>query len=395
MSPAPLEWLRDETGRTGLDWPRVLLVALSAAVLCGLLVAATTSTAAFGPYNPSWDGTSKLHEQVSSEPGVESEFTRDTARYGEHEPSETVAIVVAPDDQYEPTDAERVRRFVDEGGTLVVLENFGANGNDLLADVGATARAEGTLLRDEREHYRGPAMPVATGVADHPLTDGVDRLTLNYASAVDPGEATVLVETSEFAYRDANRNGELDADEEPRSTPVATVESVGDGRVIVVGDPSIAINAMLDEPDNAAFLRAIYTEADAEHVLIDLSHAGDLPPLAAATLLLRDTPALQLLVGLLAVGAVAAGSRRGIRSPFSLERLGSRQGTRRSERSGRRAGRNGAGTGVGSDLELEARLDDEQRAALLRERYPEWDERRIQRVIAAFNRSDMKSEPNE
>lgn len=382
----PLEWLRDEHGRTGVDWPRVLLVALSIAVLVGLLVAATTSTAAFGPYNPSWDGTSKLHDQIESEPGVDGEFVRDTARYEAHEPSETVAIVVAPDDAYGPADAERVAAFVADGGTLVVLENFGTTGNRLLADVGATARAEGTLLRDEREYYRGPSMPVATGVADHPLTADVDRLTLNYASAVEPGEATVLVETSEYAYRDANRNGDLDDDEALGAAPVATVESVGDGRVIVVGDPSIAINAMLEEPDNAAFLRAVSADADAERVLIDLSHAADLPPLALAALTLRETPALQLLVGLLAIGTVAVGSRRSLRP--SLEGVGSRlrPGTRTRAR---RATDGEAGT-TGAAVAPVLDLDDDERAAVLRDRYPEWDEERVQHVIAALNRPGRK-----
>lgn len=385
----PLEWLRDETG-TGaglaarVDWPRLLLVALSIAVLVGLAVAAATSTAAFSPYNPSWDGTSDLREGVDADPALESELVRETTRYDAVEPADTVAFVVAPAEPYDSSDAERVRQFVENGGTLVVLENVGSSdsragsGNDLLADVGATARVDGTLLRDERTHYRGPAMPVATGVATHALTDGVDQLTLNYPSSLEPGEATVLVRTSESAYRDRNRNGELGDREEPGSYPVATTEPVADGRVIVVGDPSIAVNAMLEEPDNEAFLRAL--SADADRVLFDLSHTDELPPLAAATLTLRETPALQLLVGTLGIGAIAVGSRRRvwpllarIRSlvPWSAD---PETAVTANTRSG---------------------FDDERRASTVRQCHPEWDDQRIGRVIAALNRDDSELEDDE
>lgn len=374
----PLEWVRDGGG---IDWPRVLLAALTATVIAALLVAAATSTAAFGPFNPSWDGTSELRQHVESEPGVESELVRDTARYDAHDPNETVAFVIAPDERYSGDDAERVQRFVDNGGTLVVLENFGTSGNDLLDTVGAEARADGVLLRDEQEYYRGPPMPVATGVENHTLTAGVDQLTLNYATALEPGEATVLVRTSEYAYRDTDRNGELSADETLAAHPVATVENVSDGRVVVVGDPSIAVNAMIDEPDNAAFLQGLY--ADADHVLIDLSHAEDLPPLASATLTLRETPLLQVIVGGLGIGTIALCSKRRV-GPV-LERG-------HSMIAASRLGRNEP---VDEPVTPVHELDDTRRAAILRNRHPDWDEQRIQRVIAALNRQGMKGEDHE
>ncbi|MXV64203.1 DUF4350 domain-containing protein [Natronorubrum sp. JWXQ-INN-674] len=375
----PLEWVRDGSGPgSGFDWPRVLLVALVATVLASLLVVAATSTAAFGPYNPSWDGTSELRQQIESEPGVESELIRDTARYEAHEPNETVAFVVAPDEQYTDEDAARVQQFVNAGGTLVVFENFGANGNDLLEAAGAEARADGVLLRDEQEFFRGPTMPVATGVENHTFTEDVDQLTLNYASAVEPGEATVLVRTSDYAYRDIDGDGQLSAGEEPAAYPVATVESVSAGQVVVVGDPSIAVNAMIDEPDNTAFLRGLYTDAD--HVLIDLSHGEELPPLTGVTLTLRETPLLQILVGAVGIGAIAAASRR--RRWPTLERARAAIGDRVGDRPAVDE------AAVAPVLEL----DDERRAAVLRRRHPDWDEQRIQRVIAALNRHGTKQD---
>ncbi|ELY37696.1 DUF4350 domain-containing protein [Natronorubrum tibetense] len=369
----PIAWLHDGGG---IDWPRALLVALTLSVLVVVVAVGATSTAAFGPYNPSWDGTSDLRDEIDAEPGVESKLIRETDRYATGDPNGTVAFVIAPDEPYTGTDADRVQEFVDSGGTLVVLENFGPSGNDLLTEVNAEARVDGELLRDEEEYFRGPTMPVATGVENHTLTGDAEQLTLNYASAVEPGDATVLVRTSAYAYRDTNRDGELSDGEDLAAYPVATVEDVDDGQVVVVGDPSLAVNAMLDEPDNKAFLHGLY--ADADQVLIDLSHTEEVPPLVAAVLTLREIPLVQLLVGAVGIGAVAVGSRRDCGAMVGWIRTTTM----------RRLGRYTSGDEPSVKPILE--LDDEQRAAVLRRRHPEWDEQRLQRVIAALNRDGSK-----
>lgn len=364
------EWFTD---RDGLEWPRVFLVALAVTVVLALGVAAATSTTAFDPYNPSWDGATDLRDQVEDDPELTSEIVRDPGRYETADAPNATAFVIAPDEPYDSADAERVEAFVEAGGTLVVLENFGDDGDQLLADVGASARADGRLLRDDRHYYRGPTMPVATGVEDHPRTTGVDRLTLNYATAVEPGDATVLVSTSEFAFL-GDAETDLEEVDDLAAYPVVTTESVGDGEVLVVGDPSITINAMLAQPDNAAFLRNL--AADGEHVLFDLSHAGGVPPLVAATLALRELPLLQLLVGGAGIGAAALLSRRPVGPAIEGLRGQLPGGSTAAERDG-------------------PALSEAEERAFLRRRHPDWDEDRVDRVIAAFNRVDEKRRDDE
>ncbi len=156
-------------------------------------------------------------------------------------------------------------------------------------------------------------MPVATGVENHSLTDGVDRLTLNYATAIEPGteNATVLATTSDLAYL-TPEDDRLEPGDRLGTHPVATVEHVGRGRVVAVGDPSLVINAMLDRPDNGRFVRELY--ADSDRVLLDVSHAADLPPLTAAVLTIRDARPLQVLLGVGGVVAIAAASGQRARS---------------------------------------------------------------------------------
>ncbi|WP_254533383.1 DUF4350 domain-containing protein [Natrinema gelatinilyticum] len=369
-----MSWLGDNR----LDWPRILLYALVITVLVTLGTVAATSSTAFGPYNPSWDGSSDFRQDAEDDLTVESHLLRDTAQYEELPANETVAFIIAPDEPYEGEDAERIEEFVAEGGTLVVLENFDKTGNTLLADIGAEARVDGQLLRDERHHFRGPTMPVATSVENYTLTTNIEQLTLNYATAIKPGDATVLVETSDFAYlgpEDANLNEQ----NELRSYPVATVENVSDGKVVVVGDPSITINAMYGEPDNTAFVRGLY--ADADHVIFDRSHGAGVPPLTAAMLATRGSPLLQLLVGTVGIGFVAAVSK--IRVTSALEAVQSRLPARFQPARNRIGGTNSPG------------FSDAERAEFLRRQHPDWDEDQIQHMITALNHPRSETETDE
>ena len=268
--------------------PRAVVVAFAVVVVGALLYGGATSVAAFGAFNPSWEGSSDLRAQAD-EAGAETAIATNTTAYEAHG-NDTVAVVLAPSESYNETEIERIQAFLDRGGTLLVADRSGT-ASELLAALGAEARVDGALLRDERNYYRDPALPVANNVSNHTLTGGVDALTLNYGTAVEPGESTVLVSSSEFGYLDRDRNDQLDDDETLGSYPVATTEPAGEGRVVVVGDASAFINAMAERDGNRAFATNLFE--DAGTVLIDTTHSGDLPPLIAALLAVRASPALQ------------------------------------------------------------------------------------------------------
>lgn len=334
------------------EWsvPRALVAALSVAILLALLVGGMTSTAAFGAFNPAWDGTAEFRS-VATETGGESAVLRDVAAYEDRQANGTLAVVLSPAEPYK--DATAVQRFVQRGGTLLVAEDHGEFGNDLLSAVGATARVDGRPLRDERTHGSTPAFPAITNVSDDPLAGGADALRFNHGTAVDPGNASVLAATSSFAYLDDDGDGELDDAESLGTRPVATVESVGAGRVIAVGDPSLFINAMVDARENRAFARGLV--GSHERVVLDVSRAGGVPAVVAAQLALTETPWLQLAGGGGFVLAVA-----GWRRVYRLARR-------------IRSWRDGATPGPET-------LDREALATVLADRYPEWNDDRIRHV---------------
>lgn len=285
---------------------RRLVVLLFVALAVTGVWATSTANPALSAYNPGWEGSSTLRAEVGPTGGPvvvgEGMGAYDTV------PAETVAFVLSPDRRYADDEAARVRAFVRGGGTLVVAEDFGPHANPLLDRVGASTRVDGRPLRDEYSHYRSPNLPVATGVERSDLTGGAEELTLNRGTALEPNGARVVVASSPLAYLDTNRNASLDPAESVEAHPVVTTERVGEGRVVVVADPSVFINAMLDRAGNRQFARAL--AASGETVLLDYSHAESVPPLVRVALALRQRPALQGAGVLAAVGLVVLLARR-------------------------------------------------------------------------------------
>ena len=351
---------------TEVDLPRALLVGLAILVALTLVLAGLFSTAAFGAYNPGWDGTSDLRALADERAG-ETVVARDVAAYGDTDPNGTVAFVLSPTEAYDATETARLRTFVDRGGTLVVADDFRPHANPLLAGLGVETRLNGTLVRDERFYYRSPALPRATNVsANHTLTSGVEELTLNYGTVLEPGSnATVPVSTSAFAYLDTNASGELEDNETVASYPIVAVEAVGEGRVVVVSDPSVFLNAMLERPDNRAFAENL---VDRSTVLFDVSHTPGIPPLSAAVLVLRESPLALVAAGSLAVIGLALwgrGRTAGVTAPVRRRLAVGSGGT--------------PDTGTDS-LDTEAVVD-----AVTRQ-HPDWDPERVERVAQELNR---------
>jgi len=339
---------------SGLDYPRALLLLLVLGTVIGIVGAATTSTAAFGVYNPTWEGTSAFRDMARNQ-GLDTEILRESSRYGDLPGNGTLTVVLSPRSAYTDVEVARMRAFVRSGGTLLVAEDVGGHTNPLLEDLGVESRIDGRVLRDERYYHRTPAMPHARNVSNATLVDGVDALTLNYGTSVQSGNATVLVRTSDFAYLDTDQNGTLDGNETIGSRPVATAEQVGGGRVIVVGDPSIFINTMLDQPGNRAFAHQLLVHHD--RLVLDYTHASRLPPLALAILVLRDSPPLQLLLGGLVLLTVGGWGERGVGLGPLKERI------------------------EGGRAKSTPVVNAESMANYLAKRHPEWDEERVERVV--------------
>jgi hypothetical protein len=357
--------------------PRVVLLALLVVLNAGLLGAVSTSSAAYGPYNGEWDGTSSVRSIAETE--ASTTIAHRTTTYETARPNGSVAFVIAPQQRYSATDVARVRRFVARGGTLVVASADNRT-NRLLAALGVDARLDGRLVRDDQEHYRNASLPVATPVAGAPLTEDVEQLTLNYGTVVrneslesddeEDAPPRVLVNTSSYSYLDTNRNGQLDDAERLASRPVVVSESVGAGSVVLVSDASVFTNAMVDRTGNRRFVEG--NAAQHRHVVLDYSHGHPLPPLVYGLLVVRSSPAAQFAIGIVAVAAVLVWRRRP-----SLPAVG-------SDREDPTA------------LSAETRsLDAEEIVTFLSSEHPDWEADRVERVAKAIIRSRAHGEDDD
>lgn len=307
------------TSVASVDYPRIAVVVLLLAVDLALVGAMSASATAYGPYNGDWNGASEFRGLAGE--AAESHLATSSEPYERLPPGRTTAVVLAPESP-EAASVDRVRQFVARGGTLVVAGDRADGTNAYLDAIGARARIDGAALRDDAANDRGPRTPIATNVSEHELTRDVTRVALNDATAVESDGATVLINSSDVAYLDENGNGAVDDEEAFGRLPVATVEDVGDGRVVVVSDPDVFTNDVLDRADNRAFARALL--ADSDEVILDYGTATSIPPLAYALRPLRSAPALPVAAGLAGLGVVGLLARR--------DRLAARfEGARRRE----------------------------------------------------------------
>lgn len=335
---------------TRLSYPQLLLVGLTVVLGGTLIISAATSTAAFGAYNSAWDGTSEVRA-TATDVGADPIIVQNTSEYDQHPAAGSMAVVLSPTTRYTQAEAERIATFVRGGGTVLIAEDYREHSNLLLAAIGADARIDPVPLRDERRAGPTPAFPLATSDANTSLTRNVSELMLNHGSTVRPNGATVLFTSSQFSYRDVNRDETLNDAEELQSHPVVTSERVGDGRVIVLSDASLFVNAMVTRADNGVFLAELISSQ--ERVLLDLSHTAGIPPLIAARLLLQDSGVGAFVVGTLSVlGIVVLPRLPALRAQVTSTAPDIAPGTR----------------------------DASAVAAGLRARHPEWEPERIERV---------------
>jgi len=348
------------------SYPRLLLFVLCATLAVTLVVAAGTSSASLGAYNAQWDGTAEIRA-VAGDTGAETTVIQNTTEYGRQTPNETLAIVLSPAETYTDRDTAAVRSFVRAGGTLLVAEDYGSGGNQLLNAVGAEARVDRRPLRDDRRAGPSPAFPRTTPATNHTYTTGVEELMLNHGSVVNPATATTLIRSSEFSYLDENQNEALDDSEELRSQPVVTVETVGEGTVIVISDPSIFLNSMLDRSGNEAFLMNVVDPH--QTVVLDISHATSLPPLITLRLLFQQSGVAAFIGGCvsLLIASVL------MTPPHIVSRV---QNWRADETTLPNA----------SSAEI---------SEAVRRRHPEWDDERVDRVTDRLMKHKERDSTNE
>jgi hypothetical protein len=283
---------------------RIKRVYISVAVLllAVALFAVTMATPAFSAsndfsiYNTGWNGASNIavatYKLGRFAPALTVEATGTDLTIVNFDlfemdldPATDVLMVIGPTRTFTSAESALVGVFVTEGGLLVLADDFGT-GNNLLAGMGASSRFSGKLMMD-LSFDRSPEFSVCFDLREDPLTANVSRLLMNYPTSISVSGSgtTVIAESSVASWLDSDGDRTRDLGEPQGPFPLIARERIGQGSILLLADPSMLINGMVDELDNGVFADNLVTEACSlrSAVFFDESHRDYFDPITATT----------------------------------------------------------------------------------------------------------------
>ena len=227
------------------------------------------TSADFSVFNTKWNGASNfgrlLYEETKIVPVITS---YNSFGLGE---KEGVLLILGPDMSYSSLEIDEIKKFLENGGTLVLIDDFGT-GNDILRGLNLTARFT-SLIPIDVFYSKNYNFPELVRILDPQLSVGVDKLTLNVPSVIVGAEGSIY--TSKVAVIGNNQ----------RQLPIMSELEYGNGRIILFSDPSVFINDMFEK--NEPFIRNFVSYIKADVIYIDEAHHTSFNPYAVGTVVIR------------------------------------------------------------------------------------------------------------
>jgi len=228
-----------------------------------------STNADFSVFNTKWNGASHfgktLYENSEIVPII-SPFN--SIELGE---KEGTLLILGPDMSYSSLEIEEIKKFLENGGTLVLIDDFGT-GNQILSGLNLTARFSKTSFIDVfySKNYNFPEL---VRILDPKLGNGVDKLILNVPSVILNAKGEIY--TSKVALLGNNQ----------REYPIMSELRYGNGRIILFSDPSVFINDMFKQ--NERFIRNFAEYIRSDVIYIDEAHHSNFNPYHIGTLVIR------------------------------------------------------------------------------------------------------------
>jgi hypothetical protein len=215
--------------------------------------------------NPAWNGLRTFVNESSAT--VLSDMNQLVAS------PDRSALIVIPYMEYTEEALARLKNFTADGGVLLLLDDYGF-GNDILASMGVEARFGGRPLFDPLFNYRHKWLPKIVDFSPN-MQSGreIKMVVLNHATALSNiAESEALALSSRTSYLDLNENEQTDKNEPVGPFPVAAQIKYGKGLLVIVADPSVMINSMVNREDNFTFLNGLVSLRGERLVHVDTSH---------------------------------------------------------------------------------------------------------------------------
>ncbi|MCX6689248.1 MAG: DUF4350 domain-containing protein, partial [Methanoregula sp.] len=218
-------------------WFAGLVLLLSALILVGNL---STNSLDFSRYNTGWNGTSQFFSDLDRHRVVEISDSTQLTAY----PANATLLIIAPYRQPTTGELAAYHAFIERGNTIILADDFGT-GNAILRGIGSRISIlPGNVSSIDRE-YADSYSAVAYRSANVTPVQNIQKILLNRAAPLEGGKT--LVRTSSMSWIDENGDRRINNNEQMGSFAVIAADEIGNGRLIVISDPSIFINSMYAE----------------------------------------------------------------------------------------------------------------------------------------------------
>jgi len=266
------------------------LVLLAASLV--FFVHLSSSNREFSGDNTGWNGTSRFFSDLDRH---RVEHIAGPAQLSLSWRNATL-LIIAPSRIPTGPEISAYRSFLDAGNTIIIADDFGT-ANAILTGIGSTISVlPGNLSSVDRE-YADFSSVVAYRAADGGPVENVYSILLNRPAALAGG--TPLMRTSTLSWIDLNGDRRISRNEVLGVSVVMASDPRWEGRLVVLSDPSIFINAMADAGqahDNRQLIRNLADRGGP--LLIDEmnSRTRDAGVLGEILHVIRTTVILKVLV---------------------------------------------------------------------------------------------------
>lgn len=167
----------------------------------------------------------------------------------------SMLVVAAPTLSFSRDDIEKILVFVDSGGCLLLIGEWGHGSKclDGLAKMFGCSYHQDILLDWRHNLYGHPEWVVVSTFARHPITREVGNVCMFGACSIGCSKSCeVLARASPYCYSDEGfyRSGDC--------PPVVAMLHFGDGLVVLLCDGSCFKNINLDELDNRVLMENLF-----------------------------------------------------------------------------------------------------------------------------------------
>jgi len=248
----------------------LLAVVVLTLIISALCIWFYPSLQDFMETNTAWNGVRKFSDDYRAV-NIDS-----LDKLGDYQ--EGCVLVVIPGLDYSDDDLGRLKQYVNQGGTLLLMDDFG-NGNSVLSYLGLSARFSNKPLVDPLFCYRNQYLPRITDFKPKVKAAGIEVIVLNHATTLsDVAGEQAVAWSSTAGFLDTDESGIWSADKPKGPFVVAAEIKLGKGMVYAVADPSIIINTTFGRDNNEAFIKYLITQrGEPRTVMIDTSHLVKAP----------------------------------------------------------------------------------------------------------------------